>query len=237
MNRRFSARAFAAALSLIVIHGSAQSVRAVGASGDTTRPSQETLHPFFAGGFQITENVAFDPAAGPWLKRLINGGQSHNSGQNVPIIETFTNTGTLAWTDWHEEVRSRTQIPGGPGDEPGFLFREGSVSIAADFGGGFVPLADGVDYTLVPTLYSGVPEPGNNFNWEAVSVFFAPNRLIAPGNRLRIEKSIFEVFGDADPWRPQEEAILAQYPTVPEPSSALLAVVGVLVAGFRRKVL
>lgn len=199
---------------------------AVSASGDTSMPSQDTSHSFAGGGFQITESVAFDPSFGPWIKHLINGPQSHASGANVPIVETLTNTATPAWIGWHEEVRSRTDIPGGPGDEVGFLFDDNSLLVQADYGAGFVLLTLGVDYTVVPTLYSGPPTPGNNFHWEAVSIFFAPGREIAMGNRLQIQKDIFEVFDDADPWRPDEEAIIAQFPIVPEPSALLAGAIG-----------
>src|SRR5206468_1166988 len=99
----------------------------------------------------------------------------------------------------------------------GFLFNPNSLALSANYGGGFIPLAQGVDYTVAPTLYSGPPDPGNNGNWEAIDIFFAPNRVIATGNVLQIQKSIFEVFGDADPWRPAEASVIAEFPS-PEPT-------------------
>ncbi len=234
MATRFAGpRAICALVSVVFLSIVQSAAAAVSASSDTSQLSQQTNHPFMMGGFPITEDVAFSPIAGPWVNHLINGGGSHNSGQDVPITETLTNTGTAAWVGWHEEVRSRTDIPGGPGDEVGFLFRQGSLSVQGDYGSGFVPLVQGADYTLVPTLYSGVPEPGNNSHFEAITIFFAPGRIIESGDRLRINKQIFEVFGDADPWRPEEEALIAQFPIVPEPSGLVIGVIALIAASAR----
>src|SRR5262249_48036129 len=151
-----------------------------------SKPSQATSYPRMgSGGFQVTETVALDPAFGPWQKSLVNTGPGGvASGVDLPISELLTNVGTQAWSDWHEQVLSRTTI-NNPNDSPGFLFRQGSLTVAANYGSGFVPLTQGVQYTLVTTPYSGPPDPtGNDSNWEAIDIFFQPGFQIAPGNTL-----------------------------------------------------
>jgi hypothetical protein len=91
----------------------------------------------------------------------------------------------------------------------------------ANYGSGLVPLTAGVDYTLVATPYLNGPA-GDFGNWEAIDIFFAPNRVIATGDVLSIEKDIFEIFGDGDPWRPSEAAEISEFPS-PEPTSLITA--------------
>ena len=61
--------------------------------------------------------------------------------------------------------------------------------------------------------------------------------MIQPGDTLKIEKQIFEVHLDGNLWEPGEFAEIAQYPTIPEPSSFLLAatVLGFIVGGRRKR--
>lgn len=197
----------------------------IGASGDFNKPSTDTDHlgDQFSG-FDIVGDVTLDPSSGPWIKSLINSGPSIASGTEVFINETFTNTGSIAWTDWHEEIISIAMAGGGGGggtQVPGFLFRNGSVNLQADYGAGFVSLLEGPDYSLQTMDYNGPPISGNNNNWEAVWIFFEPHAVIQTGDTLRIEKRIFEIFGDGNIWQTNTSAQIAQYPT-PEPTTALI---------------
>jgi len=205
------------------------------ASSDTSKPS--TLSTYnIASGVNITENVALDPNAGPWLKDLVatNGSAS---GVDRNITEVLTNLGGVTWSDWHEQVVTRTTI-NMPNDSPGFLFRQNSVNVLADYGSGFVPLNEGTDYTITPTNYSGPGSSGNNGNWEAFDITLVPVRFINPGNRLQIQKQIFEVFLDADTWMTGEAARISQYPTatgVPEPMAGGAVVMTALMTSLRRR--
>jgi len=211
------------------------------ASGDFSKPSQETSYPLVGtgtgeDGFVITESVEHNLNFGPWQKRLINTrGMGIPSGNDILIRETLTNLGNARWTDWHERVISRTSISQ-QDDSPGFLFTAGSLFVSADYGAGFVNLVQGVDYQRIVTPYSGPPEPGNNGNWEAIDIVFAPNRVIETGDVLRIEKRIFEVFGDANVWMPGMEnaAIIGQFPTVPEPGAMMCVASGAMLLVRRR---
>lgn len=215
----------------------------IGASGNSGNPSLLTEHNLTINDeFDITAGVALDPGAGPWFKGLRNSSPNPiSSGQPVPITETLHNAGAIPWTDWHEEIDSRTTIGGGGGggggganNAPGFLFANNSLSLMADYGSGFVGLAEGADYTLQTMLYSGPPLSGNNNHWEAIWIFFEPHATIQSGDTLKIEKQIFEVYGDANLWMPGETAVIRQYPT-PEPATVMLLGLGALaMVGVRR---
>jgi hypothetical protein len=233
-----------AALSAISFLSCAQvASAAIGASGDASKPSQSTSYNRFGGGgggggnFQVVEGVALDPLAGPWQKSLVNNGPGGvASGVDVAITEILTNVGAVPWTDWHENVVSRTTIFA-PNDSPGFLFRQGSLTLSADYGAGFVPLTQGTDYTLVTTPNSGPPDPsGNDANWEAIDIFFNPSANIGPGNTLRIDKSIFEVFLDGNVWQNGEAAVIAEFPSaVPEPAAVAICAGALMAIAQRRK--
>ncbi|HEY7090717.1 MAG TPA: hypothetical protein VH518_21655 [Tepidisphaeraceae bacterium] len=235
-----SVRAHVAALSVLALGASASNVRAlVGASGGAG-PSADTSALIQGGqnngAVSISEDVSLDPAAGPWRKNLVNNANSRSSGEDVAIVETLTNVGNITWTDWHEHVVSTTDFGGGI-TGPGFLFRNDSLSLQANYGAGFVNLTQGVDYTVVPTLYSGPSSPPpmtNDGQWQAIDIFFSPARAIKPSDVLRINKSIFEVFLDGDPWRPQETAIIAEYPT-PEPAGLTIFGAVAALAVVRRR--
>jgi len=185
------------------------------------------------GTFAVNENVALDIGSGPWLKSLVNSsGGGISSGANRGIVETLTNIGAAPWLDWHEAVASRTTI-NQPNDSPGFLFQENSLVLMADYGSGFITLTQGVDYTLVPTPFLSGPS-GNFGNWEAIDVFFAPNRVLETGDILRIQKNIFEVFGDADIWQQGEAAVISEYPS-PEPGALALGAVALVAPLLSRK--
>jgi hypothetical protein len=195
-----------AAASLVLWHVSAAT--AIPASPNEGAPQQTTHVVGDAGGFFIAADVSYDPAFGPWVKELDNVGAPILSGEDVPLFEMVTNTGDVTWTGWHEGVVSTTFI----GIViPGFLFRAGSLVLSRDGD----PLVEGVDYTVTPTVHTASGDPGGNFgNWEAVSISFTPSGEIAPGQTLTIEKSIFEVFLDANIWTSGEAAVIEQYPTV-----------------------
>lgn len=207
----------------------------VGASGNNNQPSETTSYNLSQGGdsFDITEDVVLDPGSGPWLKELVNNsGQGIASGMEKTINETLTNAGTIPWTDWHEEVISLTTIIM-PDDAFGFVFPQNPINLMADYGGGFVNLVEGPDYSLIGTPYSG-PGMAGNMGYVAIDIFFAPGATIYPGDTLKIEKRIFEVFNDANIWQPGEAAVIAEYPT-PEPVSAALFAVGMLGLFARRR--
>jgi hypothetical protein len=245
---RFGAAVFVVVGMMVIPFGGEAAGAVIGASGDLTQPSAPpSSYPVTGGGgggggggpanVSIVEDVALDFAAGPWLKDLVNvtaGG--FLSGQNRRISELLTNAGALTWTGWHERIVSRTTVGGGPADNsPGFLFRENSLTLSANYGAGVVPLTQGVDYTIVTT--SGPPGSGNGPDWETITIAFAPNRVIEPGDILHIEKDIFEVFGDANIWMPGEAAQIGEYPIgVPEPGGVMMvAIAGSAVVRRRRR--
>jgi hypothetical protein len=232
--RRLLASSF---VSIAILARASVAAAAISVSGDTSMPSQDsgyTISPF--GSVQVNENVMLSPSFGPWRTHLVNGPQPWASGQDISVTQTYVNLGSAPWGAWHENVISTTQIGGGPDPEPGFLFDHTSLSVQANYGSGFITLAEGVDYTVMPTVYSGPPAMGNPDNWEAFTLRFAPARVIGVGNTLRIGYGIFEVFGDGDPWRPEEEAVLAQFPTaVPEPAAAALCTLAIAAALRRRR--
>src|SRR5262245_28461212 len=226
-------RALIGALSVFAMGVFTSSARALVSASGGAGPSTDSAALITGGpdigSVPISESVSLDPGAGPWRKNLINNAIGRSSGEDVAIVETLTNVGNITWTDWHEHVVSTTDFGGGV-TGPGFLFRNDSLSLQANYGSGFVNLTQGVDYTVVPTLYSGPSSPPpmtNDGQWQAIDIFFSPGRVIEPGDILRINKSIFEVFLDGDPWRPQETAVIAEYPS-PEPAS--LAIFGAVTA-------
>jgi hypothetical protein len=211
-----------------------EAIAGVTASGDGSNPSTTTQHVGDENGFEITEDVAYDPSAGLWIKQLINdpNGVPIVSGTRVNITETLTNTGTSEWTDWHEEILTTT---GGEESPLGFLFDKNSLNLMADYGSGFLALIEGVDYTVVEMDYLGPGWDDDNMGLEAIWIFFEPHAVIQAGDELKIEKQIFEVFLDGDVWDPGELVEIAQYPTVPEPSTFVLGTIGLLGLGCRRR--
>jgi len=187
----------------------------LGASGNFNLPTTNTEHFGDQGsGFNITASLHLDPLAGPWVKSLTNNGSSLSSGTEVFITETLTNDGPFSWSQWHMQIIGLVQVPG-------FLFRNGSVNLQADYGAGFVSLFEGPDYSLQTMDYNGPPISGNNNNLVAVWIFFEPHAVIKTGDTLRSESRIFEIFGDGNIWQTGESAQIAQYPT-PEPTTALI---------------
>jgi len=210
----------ALALTLVTAHSAFAVIAASEGGGPSTTTSYDGNR---NDGFVIVEDVAYDSGAGTWLKELVNTGSAPGnmlfSGVPALIDETFANVGSFAWTDWHERVVSITNV-GGDMNHPGFLFLDGSLSVYRN--GGL--LAEGSDYLLTTELVFDQVSPDGD--WEALSIFFSPGATIQPGDTLRITKDIFEVFGNGKIWELDEAAVLAQYPTVPEPASVGLALVG-----------
>ena len=228
------AQALAATVCLLCVPLFVQSdlhAQTVLASGDPNALPTIDSVPFFMGGFSITRDVAYDGGSGQWHKELVGPGSSANSGDRRDIVETITNVGSQPWTDWHERVVSTTDIDttGDPND-PGFLFDNDSLHVYRNN----VLLTLGADYLVAPEIWTFGPM-GNPGHWSAFDIFFQPGSTILPGDVLKIEKQIFEVFGDANPWRPNEIAVIAQYPTIPEPATWILASAGVMACSTRRR--
>jgi hypothetical protein len=209
---------------------------AIGASGGGG-PNTTTEHLGNQSGFTIVEDVFHTPTAGPWKKllRLFGTGGGINSGKQVPLHEEFTNTGTRAWTDWHEAVTGPIEDFGfGPATD--FAFERESVTVARNG----VALVQGVDYTLTftehpifqPNMPGGV-DPGRH--WQSISLVFSPTKLIQPSDRLTIDKNIFETQLNATPWNMFLIAEISQYPTGPEPAAMVMAAIAGLCLLVRRQ--
>lgn len=213
-----------------------EALAGIGASENEGNPSTTTQYVGNNSGFEITEDVTYDPSAGRWIKQLVNnpfGGSPIQSGLRVNITETLTNTGSSSWTDWHEEIITDTLINGFP--ERGFLFDKNFLNLMADYGSGFQSLVEIVDYTVSAMDYVGPGSSNENMGLEAIWIFFEPHAVIKTGDTLKIEKQIFEVHLDANPWQPGEFVEIAQYPTIPEPTSLVLAAVAFGFIACRRR--
>ena len=244
MRRSFRISASLLAIALLLAAGATAARAAViFASPDTSQPFSTTNHSIIGtapngGNVTLTQDIAHDPTAGPWHKNLINNTTGPNMGQifsgsNVAVTETMTNLGLVPWNQWTETVVTRTTI-GSPNDSPGFQFQQGSVFVSADYGAGFVPLTNGVHYTL-----TGTPAPGVGFDpngWETVQITLLPGSQINPGNALQISQNLFEVFGDGNVWVSGEAAELAQFPAVPEPTSMMMLALPLALLARRRRI-
>jgi PEP-CTERM motif len=216
--------------------GMNQAWAAVEASGGAG-PSVSTDHDGNANGFAITMNVLHDPSAGPWLKHLMNTGSGIESGLLVPITEELTNIGNEAWTDWHEEIVGPVEDNTSFGPATAFAFERDSVDV---YRNGNL-LTKGPDYTLQFTLHPVVqpgPNPANHAeqgqHWQSVSIFFDASNTIQPSDTLTITKNIFETYLNGNIWSPGIVPVIAQYPTVPEPSTFVYLAAAVAVLGQRR---
>jgi hypothetical protein len=247
MSRPLSILAALTAIAFLI--GAPSARAAIPASGDTSQPSGTPTNHSITGpsggtgtgvkSVSIVEDVIHSPAAGPWHKNLINnttGGSPNGqlfSGVPVDITETLTNLGGVAWNQWTEQVVTRTTIAN-PNDAPGFQFENSSLMVEASYGGPFAPLINGVHYAV-----AGTPAPGPGFEpngWESFTITLFPGFEIGPGDVLRINKDIFEVFGDGNVWVSGEAAEIAQFPgVVPEPAGlTLLAAAGALLRRRKR---
>src|SRR5262249_44366622 len=127
---------------------------------------------FGSGGPIGLQPVAFDPAAGPWHKKLTGGlgldfaASDTGSGALMifSVVETLTVSGTKPWTDWHERVM-----------QPGWRWQD-------DRAGSGEPVFE---------FTSGVPVPGQSITFTPATASeggqidfkFDP---IAPGTNIRI---------------------------------------------------
>jgi hypothetical protein len=220
------------ALGFVLFVSSASGAWALSASPDPSMPGTATTVDGNSAGFSVFEDVAYDPASGPWLLELRNAGSGIASGAAVPLSLALTNTGTTAWTEWSQAVASTTVTSGGL-TIPGFLLVADSLAVLRNG----TPLVEGVDYTVTPVVHtaSAGPPGGTNFgHWEAVSIVFSASGEIAAGQTLTLTQQIFEVFLDGDPWRPEDVAVLQQHPSVPEPTSWSLLGLTALLLLLRR---
>jgi hypothetical protein len=205
---------------------------ALPASPDPSMPSTITMTDGSSAGFSVFEDVAYDPASGPWLLELRNAGSGISSGDAVPLSLTLTNTGNTAWTEWHQAVSSMTVTSGGL-SIPGFLLVADSLVVMRDG----TPLIEGVHYAVTPIVHTATDGPpgGTNYgHWEAVAIVFSGSGQIAPGQTLTIDQEIFEVFLDGDPWRPDDIAVIQQHPSVPEASTWGMLGLAILLLLLRR---
>ena len=90
--------------------------------------------------------------------------------------------------------------------------------------------------TPSPVVATPAPGPGFDPNgWESLVITFQPGFEIDSGDKLRIEKDIFEVFLDGNVWQPGEVAEIAQFPSIPEPGAlALIALIAPAILRRRR---
>ena len=222
------------AWALVLLASAAGRASAVSVGPDPSLPGAGTTTDGDSAGFEVFEDVAYDPAFGPWLAGLRNTGSGIASGDAVSLSLSLTNTGLLDWTEWHAAVASTTTVSSGV-TIPGFLFVADSLVVRRNA----ITLVAGVDYTVVPIVHTattGGMGGGSNFgHWEAFSILFSPSGQIAPGQTLGIEQQLFEVFLDGDPWRPDEVAVLQQHPAVPEPATWGMLAVGLALVLLPRR--
>jgi hypothetical protein len=222
----------ASALGFALLVSWASGVSALPASPDPAMPGTTTTRDGNSAGFAVFEDVAYDPAAGPWRLELRNAGSGISSGAAVALSLALTNTGSAAWTEWDLAVASTT-VTSTNLTIPGFLLVADSLVVRRNG----TALVEGVDYSATPVVHtvSDGPPGGTNFgHWEAVSILFAPSGQIAAGQTLTLELDIFEVFLDGDPWRPDDVALLEQHPSVPEPRAWSLLGLATILLLLRR---
>ena len=176
------------------------------------------------------QTIAYDPAAGPWHKVLAGatGGDFAASDTGTGALHTFsvseylTIGGTTPWTDWHERIMQpgwRWLDDRASSGEPSFTFISG-----APIPGLTIAFTD-------PTLSEG----------GKIDFSFSP---LPPGTNIKIVKRL--VFDGLDPLLPGETFLgkldIFQHPTVPEPTSVVLALLGSATLGLmlvapRRRIL
>ena len=169
---------------------------------------------FGSGGPIGLQSVAYDPAAGPWHKKLTgaDGGDfaASDTGSGAlhtfSVIEYLTVSGTTPWTDWHERIM-----------QPGWRWLDDRASSGE------------------PVINkSGAPVPGLSISFgsptasEGGSIDFKFDP-IAPGTSIQIIKRM--VFDGLDPLLPGETFLgkldVFEHPTVPEPSTEMLTLLSV----------
>jgi hypothetical protein len=158
--------------------------------------------------------VALDPAGPPWIKILGGPGGAGvfaNVGDTFTIHERLVISGTLPWTDWHEQIL-----------EPGWEW---------------VPSAPPLDFqangATAPGL-SNVVTPGTPTQGGSIDFYF---NSLAPGTDIDIFKTIaYTGAGLPVPTPPFQGHIrMFEFPT-PEPgTTALMAIGGLALVPRRRR--
>jgi hypothetical protein len=214
------------ALAMLVPAGALEAAPPFGASGGdgpTTTSAynlagtgwfvDDGTFPASLGGFQ---EIAYDPAAGPWHKRLLggDGGEFAASDTGVGALMVFSVTeqitvgGTVPWMDWHELIL-----------QPGWRW----LDDRAGSGEPTIHFASGV---TIPGLEVSFTDPTPTSGGQ-LDFTFDP---LAPGTNIRITKRL--IFEGLDPLLPGDVFLgtldIYQYPTVPEPATLVLAIAGML---------
>ena len=223
-------------VALILSQGTAQAVDISASAGST--PSTTTPYELagtgwivddgsFPSTFPGLQTVGYASGAGPWRVRLTGAGgldfAASDIGSGALMVFSVTEYvkigGTTSWTGWHEEIEEsgwRWQDDRPSSGEPTFTFASGA------------PIPG-----LSIAFAGATPTEGGKIDFS-----FAP---LPPGTGLKITKRL--LFEGLDPLFPGETYVgkvsLRQFPIVPEPSSLLLALTGLLAIGgglaIRRK--
>ena len=147
----------------VVVQSTSALALTIGAN-DKGEPTRTDVWGDLKTGWSVEGDVAYDPDAGPWEKWLLD-----RTGQPFPvapfspslsITESITNVGTVAWSDWHEEIWTSSSVGG-------------TLSLARDWTWKEGATADGVLGTV----------SGSRLD------FLFP-RLLLPGSTLTITKSL-----------------------------------------------
>ena len=157
------------------------------------------------------QEVAYDPAAGPWHKVLAGGGggdfAASDTGSGAlmifSVIEYVTIGGTTPWTDWHERIVQpgwRWQDDRAGSGEPTFTFSSGAP---------------------IPGLGIAFTDPTASEGGK-IDFTFDP---LPPGTNLKITKRL--LFEGLDPLLSGETFLgkldIYEHPTVPEPAGLTMA--------------
>jgi len=224
-------RALVLVLAIVGLSANVQAAPPFGASGGSG-PSTTSSYNLAGTGWVVDDGsfpaafgfqeVAFDPTAGPWHKRLvgIDGGDFAASDTGVPALMIFgvsewvTVGGTVPWTDWHEEIM-----------QPGWRWlddRAGSGEPSFHYASGVTVPGLTVAFTD-PTLSEG----------GKIDITFDP---IPPGTLLRFNKRL--IYEGLDPLLPGDTFLgtldIFEHPTVPEPTTLLLLITGLAAAWLAR---
>ena len=159
------------------------------------------------GSVDISMDAAWDPSAGPIIQIFGTDGQPGI----IHLTETIHNSGTVPWTDWHEQLLVRDA------DGTGWVPSPDTDNLW--WGDGFN--AGNAPNTNPPSTWA-VDHPND------VMSFWFPTTPVFPSQFLVITKEILVPEG-------MTTFAIAEWPTVPEPSIMVLAGFGVLALLKRRK--
>jgi len=159
------------------------------------------------GSVTIEMDAAYDPTGDPIIKIFSTDGQPGI----ITLTESIHNSGTVPWTDWHEQLLVKS----------------------AD-GTGWVPSPDTDNLWWGDGINAGkAPSTNPPGTWAVdhpndVMTLWFPKTPVFPSQKLIITKEILIPEG-------MTTFAIAEWPTVPEPSVMLLAGFGVLALLKRRK--